>query len=68
MVLAVDALSAGWQAVFYAIACLCFGLAFLLGNVWVAEGRRPILSWGGLVALGLFFAFFPSFYNNLALS
>lgn len=54
--LALETLSAGWQAVFYGIAVVLFVLAAL-------GARVPRIN---LVAAGLAFAFFPAFWNNLA--
>lgn len=64
--LAVDVLSAGWSALFYGLACLCFLIAAIVASPRVATREGLVVNWGLLVSFGLFLFAFPSFWNNLA--
>ena len=58
VILALSTLSAGWQALFYAVALVLFVLAALAVPRWT--------HYPALVALGLAFFVFPFFWNALA--
>lgn len=61
--IAVHAMSAGAQAVFYFIAFVAFLVAAIVA--WVIA---PRLVWATLIAVGLTMMAFVLFYNALALS
>jgi hypothetical protein len=59
--LAVETLSAGWQAVLFGVATLLFLIAAIVPAVTAKRGGAV-----ALVPLGLAFATFVFFYNALA--
>lgn len=62
--LAVETLSAGWQAALFGVATLVFLVAALIPVATADDRLRAV----GLIPLGLAFATFVFFWNALALS
>jgi hypothetical protein len=62
VILALSAMDATVQGIFYLIAVILFVIAALLVYAPAREGRRVV----DLVALGLAFAFFPAMWNSFA--